>query len=332
MNKGSEITTTAREVSPVLDAGLAIKELETRFALAVRQRALLEDYIKTHLQPDKHFYRMGGDNQKPSLTKEGAELICLPHNLKPRYELLKGPDAPPVDDAPYQLTIKATLYRPGGYDEGEGIGSASSYITKKDGSFSRRQKDPGLAYNATLKMAQKSAYIAATLNSTAASEFFTQDMEDDESGGKSTTEHKSEPDPKYFCKEHKTNWFKSAKMKNYAHPIAGTKEWCNMPIEKPTPLKGEGQETHAEPPIDGAALATKGQWDEIASIGKSHGWTTANACEYVGKQAAQWKEVTQAQAADIILGWRQSAADENAKELQREQEQDPTKNLFGGKK
>lgn len=46
--------------------------------------------------------------------------------------------------------------------------------------------------------------------------------------------------PENWCKEHKTIWFKSGKMKGYAHPIVGddgepTGEWCNKPKEEPKP-------------------------------------------------------------------------------------------------
>ena len=41
------------------DKELALYELETRFAMAVRQRELLESYIKNRLHPDKHFYTVG---------------------------------------------------------------------------------------------------------------------------------------------------------------------------------------------------------------------------------------------------------------------------------
>lgn len=161
-----------RALSPVE----TIQDMEARFALAVRQRELLEDYIKDRLKPDKHFYTVPG-GQKNSLTKEGAELVCLPHGLKPKYDKLAGPDQPPETDIPYQITVRCQLMR-GNEFGGEGIGSASSHITRRDGGRVVRQTDPGLRHNATLKMAQKSAYIAATLNATAASEFFTQDMED----------------------------------------------------------------------------------------------------------------------------------------------------------
>lgn len=218
----------------------ALSTLETHFALAVRQRELLEKYIRERLKPDKHFYTVGDDpGRKPSLTKEGAELICLPHVLKPRYSVLSGPDKPPSDNTPYQLTVLCGLYRNDIF-EGEGIGSASSYITKKDGTYQPRQKDPGLCYNATIKMGQKSAYIAATLNSTAASEFFTQDLEDDQ-----TSESKKQEQEKteHWCKKHNTKFFKTEKMKAWAHPVKnpdglptlddnGKPLWCS---EKPQP-------------------------------------------------------------------------------------------------
>ena len=45
----------------------------------------------------------------------------------------------------------------------------------------------------------------------------------------------------HYCKEHKVNYFKSGKMRGYAHKIEGTDEWCNEPeppkAEKPAPTK-----------------------------------------------------------------------------------------------
>ena len=35
----------------------------------------------------------------------------------------------------------------------------------------------------------------------------------------------------HYCAEHNVNFFKSGKMRGYAHPIEGTKEWCNEPEE-----------------------------------------------------------------------------------------------------
>lgn len=161
-------------------ASQTVEDLEHAFAMAVKQRELLSNYIRNQLQPGKHFYSR--KDQKPSLTKEGAEIILLPHSLAPDYEMLSGPDQPPENDKPYQITVKCTL-RPKGNPTafvGSAIGSAGSHKGTwrgKDWIYQPRQTDRFLCHNATLKMAQKSALIAATINSTAASEFFTQDME-----------------------------------------------------------------------------------------------------------------------------------------------------------
>jgi len=246
------------------DKELALYDLETSFAVAVRQRELLEIYIKRQLMPDKHFYTVGDDpGRKPSLTKEGAELICLPHGLKGRYQWLSGPDNPPLDITPYQITMKCELEADGRF-KGEGVGSASSHITTRAGEHKPRQKDPGLCHNATLKMACKSAYIAATLNSTAASEFFTQDLEDDHTG----SDKKEVDKTQHWCKEHDTSFFMKGRMKAYAHPIGDTGQWCHEHNEKPPDKRGEftkegrdlveeaivntkkPQEAPAEPPQD----------------------------------------------------------------------------------
>lgn len=164
-----------------------LARLEENFRIAVRQRQLLEQYIKDRFT-DRHSYEVQGG--KRSLSKDGAELICGAHGLVPDYEQLAGPHEPPESpDAKYQITMKCILRDKGYADSfcGSGIGSASSWITKRDGTRRPRQNDPGLCHNATLKMAEKSAYIAATLNATAASEFFTQDIED-------APEHHAPPD------------------------------------------------------------------------------------------------------------------------------------------
>lgn len=240
----------------------SIEQLEGSFALAVRQRELLEGYIKDRLHPGKHFYKMSGD-QKPSLTKEGAELICLPHRLRPKYEIISGPEQPPDDWKPYQVTVKCALIERG-QDSGEGIGSASSHVTKRTGERQPRQKDIGLCHNATLKMAQKSAYIAATLNATAASEFFTQDMEDT-----SDTTPQAEAASGFYCQEHKTEWFKRGKMRGYAHKVGDT-GWCNMPTTSP--------ERPLEAPEEAGVAPDKGDLrgdllKEIAYYKSQLGWT-----------------------------------------------------------
>ncbi|NQT48678.1 MAG: hypothetical protein HQ578_06855 [Chloroflexi bacterium] len=243
------------------DKAVMLYELETSFAMATRQRELLEDYIKERLKPSKHYYKVGDDSsRKPSLTKEGAELICLPHALKGHYEWLFGPNGPPLDTSPYQITMKCVLESSGKF-AGEGVGSASSYLTTKYGEYKPRQKDPGLCHNATVKMASKSAYIAATLNSTAASEFFTQDLEDDNTG--SDKEKKSPTNTgDHWCSVHGVEFFKRGKMRSFGHPIKDengedTGDWCH---ERSDPPKATAT---AAPPVEEAAgnePMTKGEF------------------------------------------------------------------------
>ncbi len=40
---------------------------------------------------------------------------------------------------------------------------------------------------------------------------------------------KDQSNREHWCSEHKTVYFMRGKMKNYAHPIGDTKEWCNEP-------------------------------------------------------------------------------------------------------
>lgn len=179
----------------------SISDLEHAFALAVRQRELLSEYIKQQLKPGKHFYEVRGSDKK-SLTKEGAEIILLPHGFIPDYTIVSGPTEPPEDNKAYQITVKCSLRRKGDPNSfvGSGIGSAGSHHgfwdkQERRWAYKPRQPDKYLCHNATLKMAQKSAMIAATINSTAASEFFTQDMEPgtvSESNGKGPTTNQPE--------------------------------------------------------------------------------------------------------------------------------------------
>ena len=47
----------------------------------------------------------------------------------------------------------------------------------------------------------------------------------------------------HYCPVHDVNFFKSGRMKNYAHPVEGTKEWCNEPDETPEPASQPAKST-----------------------------------------------------------------------------------------
>jgi hypothetical protein len=57
-----------------------------------------------------------------------------------------------------------------------------------------------------------------------------------------------EPMPDHWCDEHHTEYFKRGKMRNYAHPIEGTRDWCNERSEK----AGDAVDA-ASPPPDNTA-------------------------------------------------------------------------------
>ena len=63
-------------------------------------------------------------------------------------------------------------------------------------------------------------------------------------------------DSAFFCKEHDTQWFKRGKMRNYAHPIEGTGDWCNMPKIEPT-IGPDNQPSDASIPAEGQPEAAK---------------------------------------------------------------------------
>ncbi len=46
-------------------------------------------------------------------------------------------------------------------------------------------------------------------------------------------------DKGHWCSEHGVTFFKKGKMKNYAHPIGDTGQWCNEPEEGGDPIPEE---------------------------------------------------------------------------------------------
>ena len=112
----------------------------------------------------------------------------------------------------------------------EGLGEANTLEAQN------ANKNAFTLKNTVLKMAKKRALVDAALAIGRLSDLFTQDIDDDpktftvssRGGGGSI---KADPDSKYYCKEHDTDWFKRGKMRGYAHPIDETGKWCNMPEE-----------------------------------------------------------------------------------------------------
>ena len=173
----------------------------------VAQVSLIQHIMKTVMKEDEHYGTIPGTD-KPTLLKPGAEKLCLTFHLEPDYEIIRE-----VREKSFiSYTVKCILYPM----KVSGIGSCNSRETKyryrsdntgrpvpkeywqdRDSSilggsqFKARKKDkqwvifqmvendnPWDLDNTLIKMACKRALVAATLNATAASDIFTQDIED----------------------------------------------------------------------------------------------------------------------------------------------------------
>jgi len=97
----------------------------------------------------------------------------------------------------------------------------------------------------------------------------------------------------HYCPTHEVNFFKKGRMKNYAHPIEGTDEWCNEP-EKATETPQEAvtsttqsvkEETKAEIVIDmdwlRESLESLGWTDVVGWLNHKYGTTGKRVSEIV---------------------------------------------------
>lgn len=134
--------------------------------------------------------------------------------------------------------------------------------------------DPLNQANTILKMAEKRAYVDATLHLPGVARFFTQDLDDLAKGAaeevsdeppqaqqQQQQQRREEPTrsaakakPEHWCEVHQTVWFKRGKMTGYGHPIEEGKPWCHESASEP------GTQAHAQRQevIDGTATVVGG--------------------------------------------------------------------------
>jgi hypothetical protein len=177
------------------------------------QKALTAGAIRAHVNrvqevmqavmlKETHYGVVPG-SKKPSLYKPGAEVLCVTFRVAPTYKI---EDLANSDCVRYRITCTGT-HQISGVVLGEGIGECSSNeekykwrraicqeefdetpIDRRRTKFSKYQgkvektpqvrTEPADIANTVLKMAAKRAQVAMTLNVTAASDCFTQDIED----------------------------------------------------------------------------------------------------------------------------------------------------------
>lgn len=173
----------------------------------------IQEIMKKAMKEDEHYGVIPGTN-KPTLYKAGAEKLGLVFRFSPEFEV----DKIQLDeDGHKEFIVKCTLRHINSQlIMGEGLGSCStmeskyryrwdntnkpvpkeywqtrdkdliggdSFVARKTGEnwfiFQKvEHDDPADYYNTVLKMAKKRAHIDAMLTATAASDIFTQDLED----------------------------------------------------------------------------------------------------------------------------------------------------------
>jgi hypothetical protein len=178
-----------------LDRRLSMDQISAR-------RSAIRELMKKAMRAEIDYGTIPG-TPKPTLYKSGAEKLCALFQLAPRVQVqdLSTPDA-------IRYQVKVELYSATGIFCGEGVGTASSAETKyqwraavcreefeatpedqrrvlykktREGGFFtviQVRTVPEDADNTILKMAKKRALIDAVLTVTAASDIFTQDLED----------------------------------------------------------------------------------------------------------------------------------------------------------
>lgn len=184
---------------------LASAQSTGRMAVAdiIAHVATVQEVMRAVMKQDVHFGVIPGTD-KPTLYKPGAEVLCMAFRIADSYEV---EDLSADGAVRYRVTCIGT-HQATGIVLGSGMGEASSgeekykwrkatspqefeetpanmrrtkYVKKRDGSSYSIQQvrtEPADLANTVLKMANKRAKMAMVLNVTAASDCFSQDLED----------------------------------------------------------------------------------------------------------------------------------------------------------
>ncbi len=181
------------------------REQKTLTAVDIRAQVnLIQEVMRGVMKKDEHYGTIPG-TKKPSLYKPGAEKLLVTFRiaaLDPKVEDLSVPG----ESIRYRVTRGGQAINSGAF-VGAGVGECSSdeekYKWRKpvcDAEFDETPEDrrqvvwknsangpyqikrvrtnPADVANTILKMADKRAYVALALQTTAASDIFTQDIED----------------------------------------------------------------------------------------------------------------------------------------------------------
>lgn len=149
-------------------------------AKALQQQVnVIQEAMAQVMEKGVHFGTVPGCGPKPTLLKPGAEKICLMFRLAASFQVNKTE----LGNGHREYEIVCTLKDVHGREVGQGVGSCSTMEKKyryRRGGNGQQVENPDIAdvYNTVLKIGKKRAHVDATLTTTAASDIFTQDIED----------------------------------------------------------------------------------------------------------------------------------------------------------
>ena len=153
------------------------------------QKHIMKDLMSKVLKKGEHYGLIPGCGDKPALFKSGAEVVGLTFGIHPEFTV-KMTD---LKDGHREYEVSCHMFRNSDKMElGGGVGMCSTMEKKyRYRTVKRLNKQTGKeekvtienpniedVYNTVLKMAKKRAFVDAILTSTAASDFFSQDLED----------------------------------------------------------------------------------------------------------------------------------------------------------
>lgn len=200
------MTDNKYEIIDVTQGAMSVQDLG-------QQIQLIQHHMKQNMQQGQHYGLIPGCGDKPTLLKPGAEKLCFIFRLSPEVDI----SVTELGNNHREYTCTCTLkHIPTGALVAQGVGSCSTMekkyryrstntgkpvpqdywkhreqellgsptarTRKVDGQWvifeQMENEDPADVYNTVLKMAKKRAQVDATLSATAASDIFTQDIED----------------------------------------------------------------------------------------------------------------------------------------------------------
>lgn len=184
------------EMKPM--GGALTAQSQGRMAVAdiISHVAMVQEVMRAVMKPEVHYGIIPGTD-KPTLYKQGAEVLCMAFRVADSYQV---EDLSTADVVRYRVTCIGT-HQMTGIVLGTGMGEASSGEEKykwrkafddefnatpenlrriKKGKYTTKQvrTEPADLANTILKMANKRAKIAMTINVTACGDMFGQDLED----------------------------------------------------------------------------------------------------------------------------------------------------------